>query len=101
MRLKKLLIFNVGMTLLIGWRGGKGGERVKAGRAIWKVTYGCRLSFALQKKHTLIKKRAVTCVKQREDRHWSLTIGFEHREWMVQLKSGFEGKQYSSSLLLC
>lgn len=31
---------------------------------------------------------------QREDGHWSLTIGFEHREWMVQFKSRFEGKQY-------
>lgn len=63
------------MTLLIGWRVGKGGEWVKAKRAIWKVTYCSRLSWAPQKKHTVVKKRAVTCVKQRED--------------------GFEGKQYS------
>lgn len=75
MSLKKLLIFNVGMTPLIGgWKGGKGGEWVKAGRGIWKVTFSHRLSWALQKEHDLVKKRAVTCDAKRgwtlESYHW-------------------------------
>lgn len=47
-----MLIFNPGVALLIGWRGGRGGEWVRGEKEVFlKVNYCCRLSWDLRKEH--------------------------------------------------
>lgn len=55
--LKKTLIFNTGVNLLIGWRGRRGGEWIKGEKEVYfKVNYCGRLSSAVQKEHALEDK---------------------------------------------
>lgn len=54
-----MLIFNTEITLLIGWRRGRGGEWTKGEKeAFSKVTYCCRPSWALQKEHAMGEKKS-------------------------------------------
>ena len=54
-----MLIFNTGVTLLIGWRGGRGGEWIRGEKEVFfKVNYCCRLSWALQKEHAMGDKKS-------------------------------------------
>lgn len=67
-----MLIFNTEITLLIGWRRGRGGEWTKGEKeAFSKVTYCCRPSWALQKEHAMGEKKELLHECRMEKRCWN------------------------------
>lgn len=63
---KKMVIFNTGVTLLLGWKGGRSGECIRGNRGSFKVKHCYRLSWGLQMKVPRETKSAATSVMQRE-----------------------------------